>query len=841
MRVDVTPDRLQVLAGAEAILMVQVRNTGDVIEACTVRIIGLDAAWVAIDGRRLSLFPGDSGVATVRITLPEGLPAGTRRLGVEVTSELDGSSRMAEVALDVPSLAKATMEAEPQAVTAGRKAALALTLANGGNTTLELIPEGADQESKVSFEFVPPVATVDPGAEVSVKVSARARRPLLGQPKLRVLTLRTRGVTPPPERTVTFMQRPIISRGLLSLLGLLAAVTVFGTVLTIALSRVVDASSVDEELLLRAINGPDGDDGPTNPGSISGRVLTLSSGAPLAGASVQLFAADSGEEALDSTATSGSGTFTLDELEAGTYKIQVLGAGFGGVWFPAALDFDDAGEIEVVAGEATAGIDVRVGGLPGVISGDVLGEDPAGATVALLVPASVIGSTTDAVVTSVVVDATGDFRLEPVPSPGSFILEATKPGFARETRAVSLGPAQVLEGVEITLQRGDGAISGRIFGAAGPLDAVAVSATTTTSGGAVTVSTTTLASGDFTLRNLPTPAQYTITLTKAEYGTETLAVNLGAAQELSGISATLVKGNGSIAGTVSVVGRGPTGGITVTATDAEQTFTTRSLSAGAVGTYLITGLPLPGTYTVTFAGPGLASQTRSVHLDPISGGNVTGVDATLTRATGTISGIVFAREIVDGPALPIGGATVTAASGVGTQLVTTSATVASQLGHYEFPEVVPGTYTVTFSLTGRAPHTQLITVAAGQTVALDGTLEPLGTILGRLCTTAGCWGGTPPPIPSDDPADCLPPGDGTPGDDTPLVGAEIRLYLHREYPTVLRATTAGPDGRFEFQAVFGPEDYIIEVIFGGAILTPSQTFFVEPSGTVCLALVRGTP
>jgi hypothetical protein len=839
MRVDVTPDRLQVLAGAEAILMVQVRNTGDVIEACTVRIIGLDASWVAIDNRRLSLFPGDSGVATVRITLPDGLPAGTRRLGVEVTSELDRSSRMVEVALDVPSLAKATMEAEPQAVTAGRKAALGLTLANGGNTTLELIPEGTDQESKVSFEFVPPVARVDPGAEVSVKVLARARRPWLGQPKLRVLTLRTRGVTPPPERTVTFMQRPIISRGLLSLLGLLAAVTVFGTVLTIALSRVVDASSVDEELLLRAINGPDGDDGPTNPGTISGRVLTLSSGAPLAGASVQLFAADSGEEALDSTATSGSGTFTIDELEAGTYKIQVLGAGFGGVWYPAALDFDDAGDIEVVAGETTAGIDVRVGGLPGVITGDVLGDDPAGATVALLVPASVIGSTTDAVVTSVVVDATGDFRLDPVPSPGSFILEATKPGFARETRTVSLGPAQVLEGVEITLQQGDGAISGKIFGAAGPLEGVAVSATTTTSGGAVTVSTTTLASGDFTLRNLPTPAQYTITLTKAEYGTETLAVNLGAAQELSGISATLVKGNGSIAGTVSVVGRGPTGGITVTATDAEKTFTTVSLTTGAVGTYLITGLPLPGTYTVTFSGSGLASQTRSVHLDPISGGNVTGVDATLTRATGTISGIVFARETVGGPASPIGGATVTAA-GVGAQLVTTSATVASQLGHYEFPEVAPGTYTVTFSLAGRAPHTQLITVAAGQTVPLDGTLEPLGTILGRVCTTAGCWGGTPP-APSDDPTDCEPPGDGTPGDDTPLAGAEIRLYLHREYPTVLNATAAGADGRFRFDAVFGPEDYIIEVLVGGEVLTPSVTFFLQPSGTVCLPLVRGAP
>jgi hypothetical protein len=831
MRIDVTPDRVQVMAGAEAVLIVQVRNTGDVIEACTVRIIGLDASWVTMDNARLSLFPGDAGVATVRIALPEGLPAGTRRLGVEVTSELDGSSRLAEVALEVPSVAKATMEAEPQAVTAGKKAALALTLANQGNTPLELVPEGVDQESKVTFEFVPPVAAVHPGAEVAVKVLARARRPWIGQPKLRVLTLRTRGVTPPPERTVTFMQRPRISRGLMSLLGLLAAVTIFGTVLTIALSRVVDASAVDEQLLLRAINGPDGADGPANPGSISGRVMTLSSGAPVAGVTVQVFEADSGDEALASTATSGNGTYTLDELEAGAYKIHVLGAGFADVFFPAALDFEDAGEVEVVAGETTAGIDVRVGGLPGAIAGDVLGEDPGGATVALLVPAAVIGSTTDAVVTSVVVDATGAFLLEPVPSPGSFVLEASKPGFAKERRVVNLGAAQVLEGVEITLQRGDGAISGRVFDAAGPLGGVAVTATD----GASTFTTVSLTSGDvgsFTLRNLPTPGSYTLTMTKTGFATETLAINLGAAQELSGISATLVEGDGSISGTVSVVGRGPTGGITVVVTDGETTRETVSLSAGAVGTWLVTGLPLPSTYTVTFGGPGVASQTRSVDLDPISGGNVTGIDATLTRANGTISGIVFAREILGGPASPIGGATVTAA-GVGNQLVTTSATIAAQLGQYVFPEVPPGTYTVTFTLAGRAPHTQLITVAAGQTVTLDGTLEPLGTILGRVCIIDDCWPGgiTSPPAP----ADCA----TTTG--TPLVGAEIRLYLHREYPTVLRSSSTDAAGQFRFDAVFGPEDYIVEVLVNGQVLTPSVTFFLPPSGTVCLPLVRSSP
>jgi hypothetical protein len=831
MRVDVTPDRIQVMAGAEAILIVQVRNTGDVIEACTVRIIGLDASWVAMDRPRLSLFPGDAGVATVRITLPDGLPAGTRRLGVEVTSELDGSSRLADIQLEVPSVARAAMEAEPQAITAGRKAALALTLVNEGNTPLELVPEGVDQESKVTFEFVPRVATVHPGAEVAVKVLARARRPFIGQPKLRLLTLRTRGVTPPPERTVTFMQRPVVSRGLMSLLGLLAAVTVFATVLTIALSRVVDASSVDEQLLLRAINGPEGEGGPANPGSISGRVMTLSSGTPVSGVTVQVFPADSGEEALDSTATSGTGTYAFDELEAGKYKIHVLGAGFADIYYPAALAFENAGQVTVKAGEATPGIDVRVGGLPGVIAGTVLADDPGGATVALLVPAEVIGSTTDAVVTSVVVDATGTFRLETVPSPGSFVLEASNEGYARERRVVNLGAGQELEGVEISLQRGDGAISGRVFDASGPLGGVTVSATD----GVTTSTSVSLTSGDvgsFTLRNLPTPGSYTLTLTKTGFATETLAINLGAGQELSGISATLVQGDGSISGHVSVVGRGPTGGITVVVTDGETTRTTVSLSQGDVGAWLVTGLPLPSTYTVAFGGPTVASQTRSVDLDPITGGNVTGIDATLTRANGTISGIVFARSQPDEPASPIGGATVTAA-GPGGELVTTSATVATQVGQYVFPEVPPGTYTVTFSLAGRAPHTQLITVAAGQTVTLDGTLDPLGTILGRVCTSADCWGGTVPVSPVE--ADCR----GTAG--PALAGAEIRLYLHREYPTVLTSTTTDASGRFEFGEVFGPEDYIVEVVVNGQILTPSVTTFVAPSGTVCLPLVRSSP
>ncbi|MGH9188278.1 MAG: carboxypeptidase regulatory-like domain-containing protein, partial [Acidimicrobiales bacterium] len=648
MQVDITPERIQATAGVDTMIVVQVRNTSEVICAYDVRVLGLDPRWVRIDGGRLSLFPDAAGTATVHVSLPEALPAGTRRLGIEVTSDVDARSRLGEVEVVVPTVEKATISVDPMSVTAGRTASVGVTVGNEGNRVLDAPLRASDPEAKVGFEFDPPLLDVAPGDRDTVQARATARRPIFGQPKVRVLTFSVPVGEPPPQATVTFIQRPIVSRGLLGLLGLLAAVSVFAFVLTVSLSRVVDVSKVDEELLLRAIEGPDVRGGPANPATITGTVTSLTTGLPADGVTVEVFPSDSAEQSFATDSTDPDGTYSLGDLEAGTYKVRFRGAGFTPLWYPSALDFSDGGEVEVEAGESKPGIDARMGGVPGVIAGRVIGDDPSGATLELLVPAAAIDAPTDAVVKSAAVDATGAFRLESVPSPGSYILQLSKTGFSKTRQAVRLEAGQTVEGIEILLRRGDGSIAGRVFGPDGPLGGVTVTATD----GANTVATVSLTEGDvgaFFLRSITTPGSFTVTFAKSGFATETLSLNLSPAQELGGISATLSKGDGSISGTVAVVGIGPAGGVSVNVTNGQDTFDTVTLTEGAVGTWLVTGLPIPSTYTVTFSGPGLANQTRSVDVDPLAGGNVTGVDATLSRANGSIAGTVSVKDTVDDP------------------------------------------------------------------------------------------------------------------------------------------------------------------------------------------------
>ena len=246
--------------------------------------------------------------------------------------------------------------------------------------------------------------------------------------------------------------------------------------------------------------------------------------------------------------------------------------------------------------------------------------------------------------------------------------------------------------------------------------------------------------------------------------------------------------------------------------------------------WFVTGLPVPSTYTVTFSGPGLANQTRSVDVDPLTGANVTDVDATLTRANGSITGKVELRSSNPGdPLVPAGGATVTA-SGGGLTFTTRTATVPTDLafiGTYVLPDVPAGTYTVTFSFPGRAPVTTLRTIAAGQDlVGVDGVLEPLGSIRVLVCLVL---------LDGADPPSCE-SGSG-------VVGAEVRLYRRSLYPQPPPEDIqfSGPDnpetpqdetGIATFADLFGPEDYIIEVYVSGVLQTPTLEQRLNPGEDV---------
>ncbi len=843
MRVEITPSHVTVAGGQSVVLTIQVFNSSQVISAHRIRVLGIDERWMTLDNDQLSLFPDTSGIVTATITLPRGIPAGTRQLTVSV-AELTPPQRTitATADLTVPAEAGARISLEPVSTSGGSTAAIGVVLENDGNSELDLRLDGIDEEDKVQFAFEPPVLHLGPGDRVTVAATLRARRPFAGSPKARTFIVRALGTDPPIETFGSFVQRPRLSRGALGLLGLLLAVTVFALVITSTLNRVVDRSAADRDLALQVIQGErNGTAGAA--GSVAGKVTLLTSGKGVGGVTVQAFPASNTTTPAASIATADDGGYALSGLSAGDYKLRFQGAGFVDLWYPQSLTVDNAKTVSVQANAATTGIDVRLGGLPGKIDGTVVGSDPTGATVTLRepgadaatltapvtpaggreapsiaqTPTTAAPSTTSAtdsggaLVTSTIVAADGAFHLDQVPSPSTYDLVVQKEGFATEVQPITLNAGEDRSGVEITLRKGDGTISGHITSANGPVGGATITATDGSATSA-TVSLTQDDVGSFTLRNLPTPATFTVLISKSGFASQTLTLSLAAGQQLTGVVAAVNGGSGSISGTARDPAGNPLGGVAVTATSGSVSLHTVTSSVSSpsnpLGSYTIAGLAIPDTYTVTFSRPDLASATQAVQLDQFGRRDVSGVDATLGAATGAVQGTVreqfidpdTQQQVTQG----VGEVSVTLSGGPSTYQTKTASNPASLLGSYSLSSVPPGTYSITFSRTGAASVSYIISVTAGQVTTQDTLIDHPASIIGSV---------------------------GDASTQQPLPNAEVVLYKASDLLTPLQRKLTNPSGVYEFDAIQAPDNYVLEFAYpAGTDAKASRTITNLPSG-----------
>lgn len=909
MIVDVSPRRLDVLPGTPQHLQVTITNTTEVIGGYALRILGADPGWVEVTDQTLSLFPEESRTLDIALTVPAGIPAGERRIAIQLRELTPPEqSSIHEVVLVVPEAPALQVRADPMAQQAGRSARYSLLVDNTGNTLVHGRLAGTDPEGKVRYTFSPPQLSLAPGEHAVVDLKVRARQPFIGQPAVRVLALfldppegnrivvapapvarkssgaekdpaapghrkrrsRVKQVTLAPERdtpplaNATFIQRPLVGRGSLSLFGLLAAITVFAIVITVALSKIVGQSAADRDLALQIAAAGDGA-GNAGTSSVSGAVRLLTSGTPVAGVAVTVYAAADTSTPLATTATAASGAWTVSDLPAGDYKLTFRGAGFVQLWYPQALDASDATTVTLSANQQRAGLNVSLGGVPATISGTVKGDDVANATLILRTPANAgtnagagsgngssatgaahvaartdttsttadqTGSTppagtdpsttatagTDltagAIVTSVPIGADGTFTLANVPSPSVYQIEVSKPGYATSTQLIDVSAGEARTDLDITLRKGDGLISGTVSSTAGPLGDVTLTATS----GQTTVTTVSLdkadgirAKGSFVLRSLPTPAQFTIVASAAGYASQTMSVSLAAGQSLTGVSLTLGRSSGSLSGKVTLSSDGnPAAGVSVLVTDGSQTIQTATQSSGSdLGSWQVSGLALPGTYTVTFARSDLAAHTLSVSLD--ANGTITpssigpgitssGITVALHPSTAVLQGVVKQKS-AGGATSPIGEATVQLSSGTSTYTVTTASVPSGSVGAYRIEDIPPGTYTVSVSLGGVTPTSAIVTLAAGDVRSYNPKLEPAASVTGTVVNAAGAPLGP---------------------------GYVVELYLANDFPTsAYRTTTTNSSGRFSFPNVAAPQTYVVQV---------RPTAGSAPTGTTTLQL-----
>jgi Carboxypeptidase regulatory-like domain len=817
MRVDVQPRSSLIQPGRALPITVTVTNTGDLIGGYTVRVLGADPSWVRLDTERLSLFPGTSQTVLVQLIIPDGLAAGERRISVQVR-ELTPPNAIAveEVELQVPAAPSVQLQLDPVTAYGGRRASFGAVISNRGNTVLTGRLGGADAEEKLRFGFAPEAIWLAPGEHRIVELTTRARRPLTGAPMVRVFTVHLdqhrddpadpapagqggQPAEPPVLATGTFLQRPWLSRGPISLVGLLAAVTVFAIVITVALARLVGQSAADRDLALQVAQARNATAN-TGTAAMSGTVRLLTSGTPVPGVAVEAFSSSDVANPIATTATNPAGGFILPNLAEGSYKLRFRGAGFVELWYPAAATDADASTIALQPGQLHQNLDVRLGGIPATISGSVAGDDLSGATVYLELPGAAppnsadVPGTSEAIVRTVPVGSDGLFEIAGVPSPSVYDLVVTKTGYANDVQRVDLGGGEHRTGVNLRLRKGDGLITGQVNGPTGGLGGATITAT---SGGTVarTVSLTQDHPGSFTLLSLPTPASFTVVVSKPGYASQTLTVTLAAGQKLTGVAVSLGASAGSLSGRVRLLPSGnPGSGVTVTVTNGVLTVQTVTQSTGDVGSWAIGGLALPSTYTVTFTRPDLAAQTVSISLDQFGaitpgsqGALITadGIEISMNSATAVVRGTVSQRTGAAGDSgvVKAGEVQISLVSGTSSFAVTSASRPDNRLGQFEIDGVPPGTYTLSVNRRGTRPTSSIITLSAGQLKVVNPLLAAPAQISGLVADTGG----------------------------QPRPGWQVVLYLASQYPTVVaRTVLTNATGHYLLSDVDAPESYVIE-------------------------------
>lgn len=308
---------------------------------------------------------------------------------------------------------------------------------------------------------------------------------------------------------------------------------------------------------------------------------------------------------------------------------------------------------------------------------------------------------------------------------------------------------------------GRGVVAGAVSGPSGPLGGVEVTAT-----GAAEASTTSLTEGDvgaYRLEGLPTPGSYVLTFSKEGFASQTFAVDLAEDQVMTGRDVVLAVATGSITGTVLDQAGAPLGGVAVgvapvagegtpplagdptaapagAVPDGPDPPAAVTMETGWVGFFVLSGLPVPGDYVLTFSKEGFVAVTQTVSL-PAEGGGVEVAPQLVAVRTASITGVVGSDRLQVPPCAPaacgLGGVQVEVSDGR-LSTVVTSAT-SPQPGRYQLPELPAGTFTVTFTKEGFQPQAVEVALAVGQQLQLDVALAGLpGTVAGVAtgCTTA---------------------------------------------------------------------------------------------------------
>jgi hypothetical protein len=688
VRARLTTQQYSAFVGVPFEIIVQVQNDEQIIKEVHARPGFIPSEAYVSRPLVISLFPAETADIQLEITLPRETPAGLYQLPIEVSDE-NGPIGTLTADIQVAPFDELSISVSPRVTAAGSKTSFVVTTTNRGNRPTGVSLTAADADRALKFTVEPRRAQLEGGQAVAFSVNAKGKRPFVGNavPRAIQIDIATRSST--TSETVTFTQKPRLSRGLLTALLLLSIIVIWALVFSAGFRSALAGQEPKKAVNSAWITGAKPDPS-VSIGSISTKIVAASDGRPLAR---MIVSAELVDKSRPATAASSDedGVVTLSGLTTGIYKLTASGDGY--------IDQTVSQTVRVVpsAEPIVLSQDIEMVGNPASIKGLTSGGDPA--PVSTVEARLMVNEVPSSAVITATSDATGLFAIENMPSPGRYRLTFTAMGFEPIQLFQEVAAGETVTMPTVRLQAGPGSVTGIVVDQNGiPLGGAAITATAGSDVIATVTPTSGVEVGKFVLSELRTPATYLVQISLEGYGAQTQTIKVGPGESVVlATSIVMSKGTGVVRGAVTDESGDALGGVSVTASNGAIVGQTISVDSG--GFYSLSGLVAPGNYILTFSKEGYIPEVVGVALSSSLGASTSNV--VLQRSSNAITG-----TIVNSVGTAISGATIVATSGL-TSLSTLST---DPNGDFRLEGLTNGWWTVTISATGFQESVVLIQV-----------------------------------------------------------------------------------------------------------------------------------
>lgn len=185
----IEPTELQVDPGAEASLLVRVRNRGTIVDRFDIAVVGPTAGWATVDPPSLRLFPDKEGEARVTFRPPRApTPASdTYPFGVAVRAASDANaSTVEEGHVSVAPFVQLTTEIVPQTSRGSRSGSHDVTVHNIGNSVADVSVKASDPDRLLTFEVLPERAGLRPDGATTIRARVKPKETFFLGPAKRI-------------------------------------------------------------------------------------------------------------------------------------------------------------------------------------------------------------------------------------------------------------------------------------------------------------------------------------------------------------------------------------------------------------------------------------------------------------------------------------------------------------------------------------------------------------------------------------------------------------------------------------------------------------------------------